>query len=617
MALGAGAVGSMFVLAVMLAAPSVLGAVRGAGHGRAALRAAAASVAAGDAQHANASIASATAAFAGAVANIDSPWASPARHIPLVGRQLAAAGALARAGELAARAAHLGLGSLDPSAARLRNGRLDLAGLHRLRTAAASSIPVAQQALGVVERSPASWLFLPLSNARTKALTELSSAIDGTRRASIGLGAAPWLLGGGAPRRYLVLFANPAEARGTGGLWGLYTFVDADNGTIKIERAAGRPFADLPSLETARLRPPRWFADAWGPLGATKIWPNLNLSPDFPTVGALAVQAMSAKPVDGVIQIDPAGLAALLRVTGPASIPSWPAPIDASNVQRIAMHDVYERYPSAQAEGQRTQFGAEVVHAVFGRLLSSEFSLRGPILSSLSDAAAGGHVQMYATDAGTENVLKQIGIAGNLDRADDATDVVGVFANNSAGNKLDWYLRTDVTYDVRLDARTGVAHAHLTVVLRNDAPAQGLPDYVTGTNSAPGHNRVTLDVLRSPDDRLVDAKLNGSPAAISSDREGNLSAHHVTVSLPPGATARLGIDTIVPAAAGDTYRLRVLAGSVANAGKIHVVVEGAEPKVSLEGRMSRDVTVVARARQSWLGRLFGLVNGRFRGLATA
>ena len=536
------AIGAVVALACLIAAPSLWSAMRHARAGRAALDAATTSIKQTDVASARPFLATANAEFATASSRLDSIWVAPTRHVPVIGRQLAAASALARAGELASRAARVGVGALDPLVLRISGGRIDLAALSRMREAAESALPDASHALSLLDASPRSWVLPPLSHARSKAVAQVSSAVSTAEKGSAGLRAAPWLLGADAPRRYVVFFANPAESRGTGGLWGLYTYVDASAGAIHIESQAGRPSVDLPDLRAADLHPPQWYADAWGSMGATSIWQNINLSPDFPTVAGLVVEALH-RSVDGVIQVDPAGLGALLKITGPVSIASWPEPIDASNVERIAMHDVYERWRTGAEEAERTRFGAEMVRAVVGRVLSSNFSFRRADLSALSAAGAGRHVQMYATDARAQQALSVTGLSGGLDRPADS-DVVGVFTNNAAGGKADWYLHRDVRVSARVGART--AETTVTVLLRNDAPATGLPPYVTGTKYAAGENAVIVEVVRGPGDRLLGAWLDGRGVNVATGAEGTLTARRLLVSIRPGQTVRLELRSEVP-----------------------------------------------------------------------
>ena len=80
-------------------------------------------------------------------------------------------------------------------------------------------------------------------------------------------------------------------------------------------------FARRSAVDPAALDLPADYLTRWQGSQPTRLWRNANLSPDFTLVGAGdggdVHEARPGCPVDGVIQIDPAGLAAILKGTGP------------------------------------------------------------------------------------------------------------------------------------------------------------------------------------------------------------------------------------------------------------------------------------------------------------
>jgi hypothetical protein len=415
-----------------------------------------------------------------------------------------------------------------------------------------------------------------------------------------------------ANHRYLILFANPAEARGTGGLWGLYTFVSFDRGRIQASPRSGRLPEDFPEPGKAHLSTPLWLRRSWGGLGVTRIWQNLNLSPDFPTAARSALDALSGQHADGVIQIDPVGLSAFLRATGPVSIPSWPDLVTADNVEAIATREVYARFRSSSSadEARRERVGAETISAVFHRLLDSPLlSMRGGVLSAVTEAAAHGHLEAYSNDLALESSFKELGIAGDLDRASSADDVVGVFTNNAAGNKLDVYVTRTVTDDVRLDPRSGIARAHITVTLENRAPAE-LPAYVVGSTAVPGHARSIVEVLRPAGDILTDARLNGGPAFPTTEDEARLHGYRLMIDLPAGKTARIDLTTSTTVRPG-RYRLVVLPQPASPSDRYKIDVHlplgwAASDRRHIDETASTTTSIDARIHETILGRLLHL-----------
>ena len=139
---------------------------------------------------------------------------------------------------------------------------------------------------------------------------------------------------------------NNAEARATGGFIGSYALLTAHDGKLSVGpvfrtstwndamRAVVDPTLTAPVdylLRYAQFQP------------ATNLQ-NVNLSPDFPTVGgaliSLAPQA-GVGHVDGVFSVDPVGLAALLRLTGPVNVEAGPRTSTPTTSCSVTLRDAY------------------------------------------------------------------------------------------------------------------------------------------------------------------------------------------------------------------------------------------------------------------------------------
>ncbi len=147
---------------------------------------------------------------------------------------------------------------------------------------------------------------------------------DATLAAS-AVRVGPGMLGGDGPRRYLVLFTTPAEQRGLGGFIGAYGELTADHGGLHLTRSG--PIDDLITAVKPGIRvlhAPRDYVDRYGGDDPQDYLQDLTLSPDFPSVASVAADLYWQhvhRRVDGVLLLDPYGLAALLRLTGPVAVP--------------------------------------------------------------------------------------------------------------------------------------------------------------------------------------------------------------------------------------------------------------------------------------------------------
>ena len=132
---------------------------------------------------------------------------------------------------------------------------------------------------------------------------------------------APSALGSERPMKYLVVFQNSAEARGTGGIIGAYAYVQISRGKISILREGSN--VDLHSLDQIPTTMPQEFENLYGSDPA--IWQNSNLSPHFPYAAkiwsALWQRQFNEKP-DGVIATDPEALGYVLQAIGPITLAS-------------------------------------------------------------------------------------------------------------------------------------------------------------------------------------------------------------------------------------------------------------------------------------------------------
>jgi hypothetical protein len=259
------------------------------------------------------------------------------------------------------------------------------------------------------------------------------------------------------------------------------------------------------------------------------------MTTDFPTAADIIVQTASQRlgKIDGAIQIDPYGLSGLLKLTGPVRVEGWPEPVTSANLPKIAQHDMYIRFLETDP---RDAFGERVISAVFGKFLASSVRPRIGNLRGLGDAIGQGHIKVFSTDPAAQQELAAAGIDGGL-RAEGATDVLGVFNQNAAGNKIDWFLRRSIHYEIRPGPDPDTKLGILTVELNNQAPASGLPKYIIGPideGYAPGENRTILTVIRPLGSRLLTVSTGGRSSLATIDQDKDLRAHQVRLSIPPG-----------------------------------------------------------------------------------
>jgi hypothetical protein len=153
----------------------------------------------------------------------------------------------------------------------------------------------------------------------------------------------PEALGFYKDRRYLIIFQNNAEMRGSGGFVGSYALLDLSKGAIKkLEIPAGGAYDTKGSLDSFVASPkPLWLlSPTWN------FW-DANWFPDWPSSARNLMwfyEHSNGSTVDGVIALTPTVIEKLLRISGPIDMTKeYGLVIDSSNfwdtVQTITEKD--------------------------------------------------------------------------------------------------------------------------------------------------------------------------------------------------------------------------------------------------------------------------------------
>lgn len=307
-----------------------------------------------------------------------------------------------------------------------------------------------------------------------------------------GLALLSEIAGGNGPRRYLLAVANTAEMRGSGGMVLNYGLLEGADGTIDLTEYGRIDELPLDASVAEDLAPADYVA-RWDGFDALRRFRQANLAGDY-TVVAPVLEAMYEQatgiPVHGVIQVDPAGLAAILEGVGPVQVPEL-GQVTADNVVALTLNDAYIRFPNVE---QRSDVLGDVAEAAFRKLVDGELPSLRTLADAIVTAVDGRHILMHATSSAVQADLTAFGADGAYPDVEDG-DFFALTAQNLAGNKLDYYLDTDLRLTgSREVGAPGAVEA--TVTLTNTAPAGVTqPQYIFGPGS--GSDAAPAGVLRS------------------------------------------------------------------------------------------------------------------------
>lgn len=462
--------------------------------------------------------------------------------VPVVSEQVLAVRAATEIGEQLSAAAYTTARNADIQSLGLSGGVVPVRRLERLAPAFRKDLATIAGAErdARVFRSP--WVVSPLRHRLASETAKLDEARRDAETASIALAELPSIVGVGAPRRYLVLFEDPSESRASGGVIGNFAVLHAVNGKLSLGRVGGVGTLDTSgSRSQRRLVGPREYLERYSRFEPEYYWQNVDMSPDFPTVGEVASNLFpqsGGAPVDGVISLDPVAMADFLRATGPISVPGWRVPITRGNAVAILSHSQFFAF-SKSPDVVRVRFLDSVVRELWHALVTRPMPDISQLGRDLVPSLRYHHLLVYSKQPGAERFWNRVGVGGAMPPVHG--DFIGVVTQNAAGNKLDWYLRRSVSYHAVLDARTDAISATMDLTLDNRSPASGLPAIVAdpslGATTEPGYDELYVSVY-SPWD-LRSATLDGRPISLDPQEELGRFVYSGYVTVPPGGEATL------------------------------------------------------------------------------
>jgi len=250
-----------------------------------------------------------------------------------------------------------------------------------------------------IETSRTGWLVRPVDSRTQATLDELTDIAHTTRVASDAATVLPEMLGQADPKRYLVMFGTPTEAREFGGLFGSWGLIEFNQGRVDLVESGRvirlKPLGLQNGLDAQQY--PEWFVEFAQP---AEFPQNLTGTPSERVLAEAAREmfdGLGGGAIDGVIYLDVVALIDLLEVTGPVEIPLQDAPLTTENAAEFFFRDQYA-FDSGRGRSEAFNRLAEVAAVVLDRMSAQR--LPGPerLGRILGPAARGGHLQVITFD---------------------------------------------------------------------------------------------------------------------------------------------------------------------------------------------------------------------------
>jgi hypothetical protein len=486
-------------------------------------------------------------------------WTAPARLVPLVAQQAEALSVLTDQGRQIAEAGAVAASRADYRQLRYQQGQVDIERVRQLQQPldrVANILEVADRRFDEVN-SP--WLAGPVASALDQISSEVRRTAPQADLAAQGASVAPGLLGGNGTRRYFVAFTTPSEQRGLGGFMGNWAELTATDGKLTLSRSGRTRELDAAPVTVSRaITSPADYAARYARFDPGSFFQDVTVSPDLPSVADVIGQLypkMGGEPIDGVLVVDPYGLAALLNFTGPIDVDGSPEVLTPENAADILVRRQYVEFTS---KDERLDFLDQASKKTFERLTTGDIPGPGKIGEVLGPAVEGRHLMFSAVRPEEQALFDRMGATGAFPAAEPDRDFFALTSQNSGNNKIDVFMRREIAYDVSYDPATGREQATATITLHNDAPTSGLPNYVIGSRdpaTPTGTNRMYLSFY-SPF-ALAGSRIDGVSQPFEVQRELGYHVYSRYLSVPAGGTVTVVLDLAGSLRSSSPYRLAV------------------------------------------------------------
>lgn len=487
----------------------------------------------------------------------------PSLVVPVLGSNMHAVRELSRLGVELSRTGRELTQTVRSEQIRFVDGRVPLDTVEIAAPALQKAARILEASEHDIDRLRTPYLIGEVKEAVGELRGDLTGAARDATRAAAAARIAPEVLGGGGPRRYLLLVENPAELRGTGGLIGNWGILSAADGKVRLESLERiATLNTLGDVAARRLNAPADYVERYGRFEPATTLQNANMSPDFPTVAAIVADVYaqaSGQPVDGVLTVDPIGLAAMLELTGPVRLPDWPTPITSANVVDVTLRDAYAAFARTP---ERADFLGDVARKVIDDATAGDLANLAAMSRTLGRAARGGHLSLWFPAADAQAVVDEIDISGRMPAG--WGDSLVVTNTNAGANKLDYYLERGIDYSVTVspspDLRTADVEGTVRVDLANTVPS-GLPQIVAGPYEGAtdrfvyGQNFTYLSVYTPH--TSSEARLDDEPTELETGTElgRNVYSGFLDVFSGGRASVALDVDGVVRLRDGGWYEL--------------------------------------------------------------
>jgi len=286
----------------------------------------------------------------------------------------------------------------------------------------------------------------------------------------------PKLLGHPKPQKYLLIFQNDAEIRGSGGFLTAYAILEANRG--KITPLDSQDIYTIDNRFGNRLPAPDPIKK-YLPLVNNWHLRDMNLSPDFTESMDVFipnfkdVASSTSKYFDGVIAIDTQFPVGLLQVLGKVGVANWgeyhAEIVEECNCPQVVykMED-YATRPTHYVKQDRKGMIGPLMHSILLNVMNSPKRLWPQFIEIGLKNIKEKHLMFYfPDDEDMQEVAESFNASGTIQDYDK--DYFHLNDTNFAGAKSNLYVEQEIDQEIEV-ASDGTITKTVTIVYTNPQP---------------------------------------------------------------------------------------------------------------------------------------------------
>ncbi len=478
---------------------------------------------------------------------LDRPWVRPAAFVPVLAQHRDAVVDMSATGAAGAATVADALEQIDIERLRVEDGRIDLDALAAIESPLSDVRGALNELQAATDAAQSPWLVPKAKSVLDDFDDSIADHLPSLDSALSAIGMAPDMLGADRPRRYLLLFTNPAESRGLGGVIGGYAELTADNGLLTLTNSGQAADLDR-AVAGVRVTGAAGSLDQCGRFGydaeqgKAAAFGNLAMTPHFPWVGEIATclyEQTTGRVIDGVIVADPFVIAGMLRYTTAVNLTSVDQQLSADNAASYLLHDQYV-VGAVDTEGRHDVL-AEAATAAFEAMMAGDLPDPIQLATDFGPLVEERRLLFWSAHRDEQDLLRDLGIDGAIPELSGGDGWAFTVANG-VGNKIDSYLERRAHYE-STDIR-GVTKGTLQIELTNTAPREGLARSIIGGGGRlglpRGTSRLYLSAYSALD--LESMTVNGERVGVDAGVEQGWNVYSLVVDIASGETVVIEAD---------------------------------------------------------------------------